>query len=48
MFNEAIDFYNDDEPGDPMSKHYPFRKFEVVKPNPRRNGIFILKISVKS
>ncbi len=42
VFNEAIDFYNDDELGDPVIKHYPFRKFEVVKPNPpkKRNIYF--------
>ena len=45
VFNEAIDFYNDDELGDPIIKHYPFRKFEVVKPNPpKKRNIYLENI----
>ena len=45
VFNEAIDFYNDDELGDPVIKHYPFRKFEVVKPNPpKKRNIYLENI----
>ena len=45
VFNEAIDFYNDDELGDPVIKHYPFRKFEMVKPNPpKKRNIYLENI----
>lgn len=45
VFNEAIDFYNDDEFGDPVIKNYPFRKFEVVKPNPpKKRNIYLENI----
>ena len=45
VFNEAIDFYNDDELGDPVIKHYPFREFEVVKPNPpKKRNIYLENI----
>ena len=45
VFNEAINFYNDDELGDPVIKHYPFRKFEVVKPNPpKKRNIYLENI----
>ena len=45
VFNEAIDFYNDDELGEPVIKHYPFRKFEMVKPNPpKKRNIYLENI----
>lgn len=45
VFNEAIDFYNDDELGDPVIRHYPFRKFEMVKPNPpKKRNIYLENI----
>ena len=43
VFNEAIDFYNDDELDEPVVKHDPFRKFEIVNPNPPKKRNIVLE-----